>query len=233
MGRKATIQRRSEDDAELTDTTNTPKWIADLLPVVDLDPWSNDLSHIKSRWSYSLEKKLDGLKLPHRGSIFSNWPFSNPLPYARKIIEELSIGRCTEAIILCKLDTSTDWYSIATSFNPFGQITDPLAMPPDLWLFNERVEYDEHPEIIRRRKEALEAWKAAGGKESGQKRPPGNAEGKSSTNFCSAIIHHRGPVMKNHASGTRWCQRPPLKLESVAKRWLLNLPDGLKLASDE
>ncbi len=213
----ATIAKRSDEDAELTDTTNTPKWLADMLPVVDIDPWSNGRSHIKARWHYSLEKGLDGLKLPIIGSAFSNWPFSDPTPYAAKIIREIKIGNCTEAILLCKLDPSTDWWIQANSFDPFARLDQPLAMPPELWIFHDRVEYEEHPEIIERRKQALEAWKAAGGKTSGLKRPSGNKDGKSSSNFCSAIIHHRGRAMQVDG---KWIQRPRLELATCADLYI-------------
>lgn len=197
----ATIARRSLTDAELSDATCTPQWLCDMLPPVDVDPCSNERSNVKCRWSFSLEKSLDGLKLPWLGSAFINWPYSDPLEWAIKAIAELGAGRCTEAIILCKLDSSTEWWDIATGWDPEAVPGEPLCQPPDLWLFKRRIQHDEHPELIARRIKSYEEDKAAGRKTKSRK------NGKSSNNFASAIIHHR------QIDGL------PLNLSSVATPW--------------
>lgn len=203
---KDTIRRRSKDESSLSDSTCTPKWLADMLPDRDLDPCSNDRSHIRARWSFSLEKKLDGLKLPWMGTVYENWPYANPKPWAIKTMHELRIGNCTDAIVLCKLDGSTDWWDIITSWEPEALPDEPLHQPPDLWIFNDRIQFDEDPALIAARVEKykidLANYEAGRGK-----KPVGRADGKSSNNFCSAIIHHRHP------------RTPSLNLSSVAKLW--------------
>jgi hypothetical protein len=147
----------------------TPRWLADLLPKVDLDPCSNQRSTVRSKRRYMLENKMDGLDLPWNGSVFVNWPYSDPLPWAQKAISELDAGPCTEAIVLLKLDTSTKSWRV---------ITERVLEELDLWIFNERIQFDEPPELIADRIRRF----AEEGKSGGE---------KSSNNFCSAIVHHR------------------------------------------
>jgi hypothetical protein len=201
----ATIGRRPKDDQYLSDATNTPAWLCDRLPIVDFDPASNSRSHVKTRWSWSLEKGYDGIKMPWRGSGFINWPFSSPRDWAGKANYELSLGRCTNLIILCKLDTSTSWWPIITAPIMLTQhLGDRTTLKtwhhPDLWLFHDRIEFDEHPELIERRVREHHEAKARGEK------PKTRKSGKSSANFVSCIIHHRF----NDES---------LALEDVADRW--------------
>jgi hypothetical protein len=189
----ATIRRRKKNETPLSDSMVTPKWLADRLPLVDLDPASNPRSHIKARWTYSLEKKLDGLKLPWRGSVFLNWPYSKPAPWALKLIHELVIGNCTGAIVLPKSDHSTDWWTVLTQPVRLGG----HIYRPDLWLFDDRIQFEEPPELIEQRRLDVLAKRAAGKK----------ATEKTSNNFCNAIVHHR-------LGGDR------LQLDDVATLWV-------------
>lgn len=225
--RVATIAKRSKDERDDSDSTRTPLWLASHLyethGLFDLDPCSNPLSHIQARWSFSLEKGLDGLKLPWRGSVFKNNPFSRPLPWQLKANYELSLGRCTELVELCKCDPSTEAWSVITAPIARGWITveqtfgdvnvighGPMRIgaasvtqkwwTPDLWLFDARLQYEEDETIVAKRVAKYAVDVAAG------KKPKGRADGKSSNNFCSAIIHHRFDL-------------PPLKLEKYATLW--------------
>jgi hypothetical protein len=233
--KRATIAKRPDDERDLSDSTCTPKWLADYLAEThgpfSLDPCSNPRSWITSDWSYSLEKGLDGFKLPWRGSVFKNNPFSKPLPWQLKAHSEMTIGRCTELVELCKLDPSTEWWGVITAgVKPIGKYcaecagsgrwqwtgtqgncgtqtncmicsgTGACVYYPDMWIFNDRIQYDENPELIEKRRQAYADAKARGEK------PKGSKTGKSSNNFCSAIIHHRFDL-------------PPLKLEPYATLW--------------
>lgn len=202
----ATIGRRLKEESGLSDGTCTPKWLADMLPVVDFDPCSNPRSHIKSSWTWSLEKGYDGLRMPWHGTGFINWPFAKPLPWANKAMIELGSGRCTDLIILCKLDPSTKWWSVATAFDSLALPGEPISMAPELWLFNDRVQYDEHPELIEKRRQ-----KVASGERKGK------PSGESSNNFCSVIIHHRGWLPAK--TGEQPKRNNRLKLDSVAALW--------------
>lgn len=203
--KRPTIARRSNEEKELSDSTCTPKWLADLLLELrgepfDVDPCSNPRSWIHAHWSFSLEKKLDGLRLPWRGSVFKNNPFSAPVLWQAKARRELEIGRCTELVELCKMDPSTNWWPLITEPVVATEAEywehKAIVYAPDLWLFKKRVQYDEHPELVeKRRLEVLD------GKRNGRK------DGKSSNNFCSVLIHHR-------------FDKPALKLQEYATRWI-------------
>lgn len=189
----ATIRRRKKDEAPLSDACCTPEWLARRLPIVDLDPASNPRSHIQSRWSYSLETKLDGLILPWRGSVFLNHPYSKPLPWMEKLHHELSIGRCTSAIVLAKLDSSVAWWKVLTRSVQRSQ----HWYAPDMWLIDKRIEFDQHPELIEKRRQEILAIKAAG-----KRAPPL----ETTNNFCSVIVHHR-------------LDGEPLKIGDIAQLW--------------
>lgn len=179
-----------------SDSYCSPRWLTQRLPIVDTDPCSNPRSTVRARRAFSLEKKLDGIKLSWLGSVFLNFPYSDPLRWCLKLITEINEGRCTSAIVLCKLDTSTEWWhTLVGGFTGFGTV-------PELWTFDKRIMFDEPAELVaeRVRKYAEEG------------RPGGE---KSSTNFSSAIIHHRGWVPSKNAPTVA-----PLQLEDVATRWL-------------
>lgn len=174
-----------------SDSYCTPEWLTAILPMVDTDPCSNPRSTVRARRSYSLEKKLDGKILPWNGSVFLNWPYSDPMPWVEKMLNEMAAGRCTEVIILCKLDSSTEWWHRATNF-VLESSTD--FSRPELWTFDKRIAFAEPPQLVAERvKKYVELGKPGGE--------------KSSTNFASTIIHHRG-------------QSEILNLDHVATRWV-------------
>lgn len=220
----ATIRKRPKVDTPLSDSMCTPAPIAERLPYVDFDPCSNERSLIRSRWSFGLHKGLDGLKLPWRGRGFMNFPFSLPLPWCEKLHDEFRLDRCIEMITLCKLDPTTKWWHTLTQPHPITEA------PPEIWLFKQRIEYDEPPELTERRMvtretlkplqlEARERLKAAKkAKEPDDiiarltadlkaiKVPPA----ETSNNFCSVIVHHRGfdgkRLMQFDGVATLWIQ---------------------------
>lgn len=182
--------RRKKAENKWSDSYCTPLWLALRMPHRDFDPCSNPRSHIRADWSFSLEKGLDGLKMPWRGTGFQNWPYSSPLPWAQKSIHEMTIGNCTDLIVLAKLDPSPAWWDV---------ITEPVLGTLDRWDLFRRVQYDEHPEAIAERVRKREEAIARGDK----KKPPL----KISNNFASVILHHRAP----HA--------PVLDLWDIATLW--------------
>jgi hypothetical protein len=89
----------------------TPEWLTALLPEVDLDPCSNERSTVRSRARYMLPAQ-DGLRLPWFGSVFTNPPFSNILPWADCLVTSANV---TAAGFLVNVDTSTSWWRLLTS----------------------------------------------------------------------------------------------------------------------
>ncbi len=201
--RVATIARRSASEAELTDSTCTPQWLTDMLPTVDFDPCSNSRSTVRAAHAMSLENGDDGLAASWNGAGFQNNPFSSPMAWMTKARHEILIGNCTGLIVLCKLDPGTAWWRV---------ICDALTgTSPELWHFDRRIQYAEHPDVIEKRRLERIAKAVAGDAAKGIAPKPrewceAHINGKSQANFNSVIIHHRGVMA-------------PLKLESVATRW--------------
>lgn len=252
----ATIRKRRKDEASVSNSICTPKWLNDRLGRFDIDPCSNDRSTVNADWTYSLEKRLDGLRLPWHGRAFVNWPFGDPLPFAEKAITELSEGRCTELVVLCKDDGSTEWWHTITQPILFDGV--PFSLHPEMWRFNERLEYDEPPELVAMR-EQKRADAIAKIYNAVRKCPRDSCFGQmgvgaicntrngtphlermqaagyksipsatTSNNFCSVILHHRGlaPKLNLEDVATRWV-RPVEAIEQLAKL------DLSPLAADE
>lgn len=111
-----------------TDDWGTPKWLCELLGTFDTDPCSNPRSHVKAHQRIQLEDvtdaqraelaairdvtsdvwidKLDGLTAPWVGSVFCNPPYSDPLPWARRLA-----AHGGPWVALLKLDTTTRWWA--------------------------------------------------------------------------------------------------------------------------
>ncbi len=97
-----------------TDEWCTPKWLAEALGPFDLDPCSNERSHIKAKSTSSLAKGHDGLMCNwHDMSVFVNPPYSNPLPWAQKLRDHNGPW-CA----LLKLDPSTKWWAALMEATP-------------------------------------------------------------------------------------------------------------------
>lgn len=100
----------------------TPKYLCDLLGPFDLDPASNARSHVRAASMCTLDESivsasanvfLDGLAHPWRGSVFTNFPYSKPLPWCVKLAEHDGPW-CA----LVKLDPTCRWWSTLMSATP-------------------------------------------------------------------------------------------------------------------
>lgn len=108
-------------DKDGRDSASTPKWLADLLGLFDMDPCSNERSHIRAARC---------LMLPKDDGLFPGWgagcyakgryvdvvkpecrTFINP-PYARgEVIKWVKHWRGTRFCFLLRWDPSTEWFS--------------------------------------------------------------------------------------------------------------------------
>jgi hypothetical protein len=98
----------------------TPKWLADLIGLVDLDPCSNGRSHIQSSCRIRRELRGDGLAgqsagwwTGHAGeqgyagtstTVFINPPYGNVGAWVRHYAH-------TRFVFLLRWDPSTDWFA--------------------------------------------------------------------------------------------------------------------------
>ena len=79
-----------------TDSYRSDKWILDMFSdYFDPCPLSDN-------------PKEDGLNIEWKDKTFVNPPYSNPLPWIKKAIEENKKGKMI--VLLLKMDTSTRWF---------------------------------------------------------------------------------------------------------------------------
>jgi hypothetical protein len=115
------------------DSWATPAWLTELLPLVDLDPCTNEQSTVKARKTYSACRGEDGLVLPWIGSTYVNPPFSSILPWAEKLAAESY--NVSAAAFLVNADSSTRWWS---------RLTDSLHCA---LMFHRRIQFVPPPGI--------------------------------------------------------------------------------------
>jgi hypothetical protein len=104
-----------------TDNWCTPKWLAEALGPFDLDPCSNAASHVRAGQRFGLEYDIDGIEEPWCStdktagpwSVFCNPPYSNPLPWAKRLRDHTGPW-CA----LLKLDPSTKWWAVLMEAMP-------------------------------------------------------------------------------------------------------------------
>lgn len=107
------------------DSWCTPKWLAELLGRFELDPCSNERSHIQSDWRCENRPKTTGDDGLTKGwevddddgyrqlSVFVNPPYSNPLPWCERLRDHRGPW-CA----LLKLDPSTRWWAALMEATP-------------------------------------------------------------------------------------------------------------------
>ena len=82
---------------ENTDSYLTEPWILNIF-----EDWFDPCP-------YNDNPKLDGLKVDWKDKTFVNPPYSNPLPWVEKAIEENKRGK--RIVMLLKVDSSTKWFA--------------------------------------------------------------------------------------------------------------------------
>lgn len=88
----------------------TPKWIADAVGDWDLDPATNERSHIRAKRTFMLDRGQDGLALSRLVGktvrVYCNPPFSRG-----QVIRFVRAYRHTNFCFLLRLDYSTEWFA--------------------------------------------------------------------------------------------------------------------------
>lgn len=101
-----------------TDDWCTPLWLANLLGPFDLDPCSNERSHIRAGYQCSLDGSGtlgNGLEATwnRRAAVFVNPPYSKPLPWCERLA-----AHDGPWCALLKLDPTTRWWAALMSASP-------------------------------------------------------------------------------------------------------------------
>lgn len=79
----------------------TPRWLVEALGPFDLDPAAPSENHWTAKRCYT--RSNDGLHLPWNGRVFLNPPYSEPLPWVKRLVEH------GNAIALYFVRTDTKW----------------------------------------------------------------------------------------------------------------------------
>lgn len=113
----------------------TPKWLADAIGAVDLDPCSNARSHVQALASWcGATPAEDGLARAHavRSSAVV---YLNP-PYSRgQVIRWVRAYRHTEFVFLLRLDPSTEWWALL------------MREQPMVWMPPKRIAFEPPPKV--------------------------------------------------------------------------------------
>lgn len=121
--------RPSLHPSEGSDSWCTPKWLCDLLGAWDLDPCSNDRSHVRAARRIALPE--DGLLADWTrddgapASTYVNPPYSNVMPWARGLARHDGPW-CA----LLKLDPTTRWW---------GEL---MTAHPTVAMFRRRIRFE-------------------------------------------------------------------------------------------
>ncbi len=83
----------------MSDHYQTDKWLMEIFT-----GWFDPCPHIE----YIEGISPNGLEIPWLNCTFVNPPYSNPLPWVEKAIEESRTGK--KIVMLLKHDSSTKWY---------------------------------------------------------------------------------------------------------------------------
>lgn len=108
----------------------TPKWIADAVGEWDLDPATNERSHIRSRATFMLDRGQDGIALARRVGrntrVWCNPPFSRG-----QVIRFVRAYGHTNFCFLLRFDCSTEW------FGELEPLCERILVPK-----NQRIQFD-------------------------------------------------------------------------------------------
>lgn len=110
-----------------TDKRYTPPWLcstirdAQKVKAFDLDPCSDVVGNrnVKALTFYTFAE--DGLANPWFGSMYVNWPFSDPLPWMQYLVKQWNnpnqlFGPIKQVTVLARCDMSTRWAKEALRF---------------------------------------------------------------------------------------------------------------------
>lgn len=104
----------SDEHPQSDEKATPPAFFAPLAEAVDgfdVDPAAGAESEPLADVTYTIED--NGLTEDWFGTIWLNPPYSNMIPWVQKIIAEMSTDRVETVLLLCKGDSSTNWWQKA------------------------------------------------------------------------------------------------------------------------
>ena len=110
-----------------SDDQHTPQWLLDLvdefwLGCIDTDPCWSPRSLVRAKWTHDGTSHLeDGLSAPWLGNVWCNPPYSDPAPWAAKMMEHCTpASQAHEGLFLVNVSTSVSWFRKARPDQPSG-----------------------------------------------------------------------------------------------------------------
>ena len=108
------MSKKDYPKPQQNDSWHTDKWILDMFPISPsyvvcarfADLWFDPCPYIEN---FDANEHRDGLKIDWLPRTFVNPPYSNPLPWVEKAIDENKKGHII--VMLLIHDTSTRWYA--------------------------------------------------------------------------------------------------------------------------
>ena len=89
----------------MSDDWNTPEWVMSMFATFhDPCPPSGQRNRLPDAFSYDW--------LEHHDQVYVNPPYSDPLPWVKKAVKEISIYDNSTIVLLLKHDSSTEWFRI-------------------------------------------------------------------------------------------------------------------------
>ncbi len=115
------------------DSWCTPKWLADLVGKVEIDPCTNERSHITCELAF--DELDDGLSLPWDEIPPETVVYCNP-PYSRgQVLRWVEKWRHTRFLFLLRWDPSTTWFS------------ELMPYVTHVWFPNRRINFEPPPGV--------------------------------------------------------------------------------------
>lgn len=109
---KATNVHVSDDSYEWYTPTEIVEAARSVMGAIDLDPASSDAAQEVVRAGRYYTREDDGQRLPWRGRVFLNPPYSGDLvaAFTKKLREDHEEGSVTQAVLLVNNATDTQWF---------------------------------------------------------------------------------------------------------------------------
>lgn len=99
-----------------SDEYYTPRWVIDaarqVLGAIDLDPASCDTAQAVVCATRYYTQADNGLIQPWAGRVWCNPPYSDPLPWVKKLIHHYTVGEVRSALLLLNMDGSPEWANL-------------------------------------------------------------------------------------------------------------------------
>jgi hypothetical protein len=109
------LPRQDGEEAD-SDDQHTPGWLLDLVRdfwngFVDTDPAWSAASLVVAKRTYDGScAEQDGLSMPWTGNVWCNPPYSDPAPWADRMMQHCDAAAAHEGLFLVNVSTSVQWF---------------------------------------------------------------------------------------------------------------------------